>query len=269
MRSLIAGLIFGLAYLCASVAFGGWLLQRTAFEPERTRELSAVVLDDDAIRNEVVGSIADETASAMGMTTTEARAWIASIANTEPGRELFGDLIYDAHAKLIGVRDEPVQITGAQLVEVTRYEAAAGVTVELSDIETVGALDTTRRVLDWLVPAAAIGGVLFLLISIAVHPQRAALARGVGFGLLLLAVLGVVFGFLIPQFALPALSESPWADVPRIISDDGLSRLIVVEVVLVVLGFGLLVGVGVSRRRRRWNHPTTRYRYGEEHRWSM
>jgi hypothetical protein len=269
MRSLIAGLVFGLAYLCAGLAFGGWLLQRTAFEPERTRELAPIVLDNAAIRGEVVDAIADQAAPAMSMTTTEARAWVASIAGTTAGRELLGDVLHDAHSTLIGERDPPVQITGPQLVEVTRYEAAGAITVQLPDVKTVGVLDSTRQVLDWLVPAAAVGALVFLLISVAVHPARAAVLRGLGFGLLLLALLGVVFGVLLPRFAIPQLSDSPWAEVPRIISDDALPRLLALEIVLVAVGFGLLIAVGIARRRRRWNHPTTRYRYNEERHWSV
>jgi hypothetical protein len=268
VRSLVAGLIFGLAYLCAGLAFGGWLLQRSAFDPARTQDLAPLVLDRADIRNEVIDAIATETAGQIGMTTTEARAYIANIAKTPGGAELFGQLLHDAHAHLIGQQHQPVVITGEQLVAVTRHEAAGSVTVPL-DVPEVHVLDVIRRVLRWLIPIGAIGAAVFTLLAIIIHPDRLALARGIGFGLLLLALLGVIFGYVVPRFAVPALSDSPWADVPGIIADDGLPLLIALEIVLVVGGLLLLIIAGVVRRRRRWNHPTTRYRSTEERRWSV
>jgi LPXTG-motif cell wall-anchored protein len=268
MRTWVAGLIFGLAYLCAGATFAGWLLQRTAFDPGRTQRLAPVVLDNKAIREQIVTTIANSTAAQLGMPADQAHDLVAQVATTPGGAALFGQLLHDSHARLIGTQSAKPQITGQELVEVTRHEAAAGVTVTL-DVPKVHLLDLMRRVLRWLLPAVAIGTAVFLLLAIVVHPDRMALARGVGFGLLLLAILGAVFGYLVPRFALPTLSDSPWADVPAIIADDGLPALVAVEVALVIAGLALLGIAGVVRRRRRWNHPTTRYRYSEERRWSV
>src|SRR4051794_35362833 len=58
VRRTLAGLLFGVAYVCASLAIGGWLLQRTAFSPDRTSSVAKTVLEDQRIRAEVVDLIA-------------------------------------------------------------------------------------------------------------------------------------------------------------------------------------------------------------------
>ena len=53
------------------------------------RSQLATWLDRADIRNQVIDAIATETAGQIGMTTTEARAYIANIAKTPGGAELF------------------------------------------------------------------------------------------------------------------------------------------------------------------------------------
>jgi len=77
-----------------------------------------------------------------------------------------------------------------------------------------------------------------------------------------------VLGYLIPRFALPALSDSFWADVPARLANDSLPLLIAMVGILGTVGFMLLVGTGLLRRRRRWNAPVSTYRYREERRWN-
>jgi hypothetical protein len=57
VRRTLAGLLFGLAYACASLAISGFLLQRTAFNPDNSSGNAGLVLNDTAIRAQLVSLI--------------------------------------------------------------------------------------------------------------------------------------------------------------------------------------------------------------------
>jgi hypothetical protein len=268
VRRTLAGLLFGIAYLSASLAVSGWLLQRTAFDPGRTAASADVVLADSAIKNELVDLIADATAAQLGLQQGETRALVRSVVDTEPGAKLMGEILHDAHAHLIGAQREPVQITAAQMVEITRNEAVGELPPITLPVPKVTVLDIMRRVLAWLVPIAALVALVFAVVGMMAHPERAALLRSLGLGLLLLAALVALLGYVVPRFVLPLLSDSPWAHVPRRLADDSLTLIIAVELLLVGAAVALLAGSGAMRRQRRWSTPVSTYRYNEERRWS-
>lgn len=268
MRRTLAGLLFGIAYLSASLAVGGWLLQRTAFDPARTADAADVVLADSAIKNQLVDLIADATAEQLGLEQGATRALVRSVVETKPGADLMGEILHDAHAHLIGEQSEPVQITSQQMVQIVRNEAVGELPPITLPVPKVTVLDVMRRALTWLVPIAAIVAVIFLVIGLMAHPERAALLRSLGLGLLLLAALVAVLGYVVPRFVLPLLSDSPWANVPIYLADNSLKLLIGLELLLIGAGVALLAGSGAMRRQRRWSTPVSTYRYNEERRWS-
>ena len=106
------------------------------------------------------------------------------------------------------------------------------------------------------------------LLGLTTHPDRPALLRSLGFGMLLLAVLITLLGYVVPRFAISAINKSPWARVPGKIADDALTLILALDFVLVGGGVALLVGSGLVRRRRRWSAPVSTYRYREERNWS-
>ena len=268
VRRTLAGLLFGFAYLCAALAVSGYLLQRTAFDPERTADLADVVLADPAITSTLSNVIADATAEALGAPDKQAvRNLVAQVAKTPGGAALFAEVLHDSHAHLIGEQTEPVQITAQQMVQIVRNEAVGNLPPITLPVPKVGALDIMRRILDFLVPITAIGAVGLAIVGFTTHPERGVLFRSLGFGLILLAVLVTVLGYLIPRFAVPALNDSSWARVPARLADDSLPLIIAVDLLLIGAGLALLAGSGMLQRRRRWSSPVSTYRYSEERRW--
>lgn len=272
MRRTLAGLLFGIAYACASVAFGGFLLQRTAFNPDRTADSARTVLEDPAIRGQVIDLVANATSSKLGVPAADVKTGILDLLDdpryaAAMSREM-AEILHDAHAHLIGQQDEPVQITAQQMRNIVRKDVVSSLPPVELPVPKVTALAVARDVLRWLVPIAAIAALFFALIGLTAHPERAALLRSLGFGLFLLAALVVVLGYLVPRFAVPALSDSPWANAPARLADDNLPVIVALAVVLVAGGGALLMGSGVIRRRRRWSAPVSTYRYNEERRWT-
>jgi hypothetical protein len=268
VRRTLAGLLFGFAYLCAAIAVSGYLLQRTAFDPQRTADLADVVLEDPAITGTLSNVIADATADALGAPDKQAvRNLVAQVAKTPGGAALFAEVLHDSHAHLIGEQTEPVQITAQQMVQIVRNEAVGNLPPITLPVPKVTALDVLRRILDLLVPIAAVAAIGLAIVGFTTHPERGVLFRSLGFGLLLLAVLVTVLGYLIPRFAVPALNDSAWARVPAQLADDSLPLIIAVDLLLIGGGLALLAGSGMLQRRRRWSSPVSTYRYSEERRW--
>jgi len=268
VRRTLAGLLFGLAYACASLTIAGFLLQRTAFDPDNSADAADVVLGDNAVKQELVIFIADSVAEQLNLDGTQMRDRVGQIADTEPGARLMSSIIHDAHAHLIGEQKEPVTITPQQLFEVTRLEAA----LEASPIELpvpkVTPLEIANHILGWLLPIAAIGTLVFAGIGFTAHPERTALFRSLALGLLLLAVLAALLGYVVPKFLIPALNDSVWAHIPARLADDSLPLLIGLEFLLIGGALAIFAGSGIVRRRRRWSTPVSTYRYNEERRWS-
>lgn len=267
MRRTLAGLIFGIAYVCASIAISGWLLQRSAFDPDRTADLADVVLQDDRIKTQVTNTIADAAASQRGLDQAATRQTVAAVASTPQGAEFLSKVMHDAHARLIGELKGPVRITGDQMVQLVRNQIVGDIPSITLPVPQVSWLDTIRRILRWTIPFCLLFAVGFFVIGFMLHPNRSALVHSLGFGMMLLSLLIVVLGYVVPRFALPALSDNIWADVPARLANDSLPMLVGLAIVLGGGGLMLLVGTGLLRRRRRWNAPVSTYRYREERRW--
>ena len=92
--------------------------------------------------------------------------------------------------------------------------------------------------------------------------------RSLALGLLLLALLALILGYLVPKFLVPALNDSVWAHMPARLADDSLPLLIGLELMLIGSALALLAGTGMMQRRRRWSTPVSTYRYSEERSWS-
>ena len=268
MRRTLAGLLFGLAYACASLSIAGFLLQRTAFDPDRSAGAADVVLGDEALKQELVVFIADNVAESLGLDGGQMRDRVSQIAGTADGAKLLAEIIHDAHAHLIGEQKEPVTITSQQLYEVTRLEAAFAVQPIELPVPKVTALAIANTTLDWLLPIAAIATLVFAGLGFTAHPDRTAVFESLALGLLLLAVLAALLGYVVPKFLVPALSDSVWANAPARLADDSLPLLIGLEFVLVGGALAIFASSGMMRRRRRWSTPVSTYRYNEERRWS-
>ncbi len=74
--------MLALAYACASLAIAGFLLERTAFDPNHSADAADVVLGDAKLRTELSNLIADNVAASLGMNQDEMRLRVQVIAST-------------------------------------------------------------------------------------------------------------------------------------------------------------------------------------------
>ena len=270
VRRTLAGLLFGLAYACASLSIAGFLLQRSAFDPDISADAADVILGDSELKAELVGFISDSVIVQLDGTVDPAtiRSNVTAVAELPEGQKLLAEIIHDAHAHMIGDQESPVEITGAQLVGIVRDERAAALPTLILPVPKVTPLVVANHTFDWLLPIAMIATIAFAFLGFTAHPERSALMRSLALGLLLLALLALILGYLVPKFLVPALSDSVWVNMPARLADDSLPLLIGLELMLIGSALALLAGTGMMQRRRRWSTPVSTYRYNEERRWS-
>lgn len=251
----------------------GFWLQYTAFSPGHTTSAAQAVLGDSEITAVIAKDIAEVTTPLLNVdpahpvTVNEVQAVVVAGAATAEGASLLARVIADAHARLIGASDKPVQITAAEMVPLVGNELAAKVPAVTLDVPKVTALSMTRQILKWMVPIATALAILFVLLGFAAHPERAELLRSLGFLLLGMALLLAIIGYIVPALILPLLSKDVWIGVLPKLARDSLPLLIGLIFVLVGTGLGCLAASGATRRRDRWSQPI-RTRYNDQRNWS-
>jgi len=270
VRRSIAGLSFVIAALLLALAGGGWWLQRIAFDTARSADVATDVLRDDAIRLQLARAVSREAAGLVGLPLAEVRATVErAVLSDDPGVEdALATLVANSHARLIGARDEPVELSGEQLVQLVRDERSAAVAPVVLPIEEVTALSATRVALGWIVPIAAIAGGVALLIALIAHPRKTDAIFGLGAFCIVVAVLAVLLGYVVPTFAVPQLSDEIWAAAIPAVANHFFPFVVAVAAVLVVVGLVLMVGSANARRRKLWSAPVSVGRYADQHRWS-
>jgi hypothetical protein len=269
VRRSLAGLLFGLASIAASLAVSSFWLQYTAFSPGHTRGAVAAVLEDKDIKNEVAKLIADATAAQFPeIPPVQLQQNIVDNLNKGAGAKLLADTVSEAHARLIGERKEPVQITPQELVEIVRDERAFVVPAFTLPVPEVGPLSVMRQVLKWLVPIAGGIAVLLIVLGFAAHPEKPELMHSLAFLLFGIALLLIIIGYVIPAFVVPLFTDNVWVGALPRLANDSLPMLLVLALLLCGGGLACLIGATASKRRDRWSQPIRRTSYREERRWS-
>ena len=213
MRRGLAGLLFFVAAICLALAAGGWWLQHVAFDTATSGDLADVVLARPRHPQPDRHRRRRRRRATLGVPAADLRAQVDQLAQTTAGSQLMRQIIVDSHARLIGLRDDPVQITGPQLVELMRNQQVADIPPVTLPVQEVPILSTIRVTLDWAVPIAAIVGGVALLLGLIAHPRKADAVFGIGVFCIVAAVAAIVLGYVVPVFLLPALDDTTWAAV--------------------------------------------------------
>ncbi len=270
VRSTLAGLLFGLAYAFASLTISGFFLQRAAFDPDNSSGAADVVLEDPALKKELVDFIVDNTAGPLTDSPKQIealRATVTLVVDHPEGQKFLAGIIHDAHAHLIGDQAGPVTITGADLVKIVRSEGVGDLPPVILPVPRVAALAIANKILTFLVPVGGILTVLLFLLGFTAHPDRDTALRWLAYGLILVGLVVALLGYVAPKFVVGLASESVWANIPGHMADAALPLLIGLELVLIGGALGIFAGSGMVKRRRRWNAPINTYRYTQDRGW--
>jgi hypothetical protein len=271
MERTLPGMLFLVAALATSIAVGSWWMQRIAFTPDATRDTAAAILGEPDIRLEINGLVSAATEPVLGEPITEISARVENdVLSTRAGAAMMAPIIERLHRRIIGLRDEPVEITGVEMIEIVRDQRAAEAPTVTMPVEPIGTLENMRRVLGWLMIISAVIGLLAFLLGVITRPERRDVLRGLGeFGLAMGASL-LVFGYLVPVHLLTAIDNRTWTHaVPRL----AMRTMPVVlggAAVFAVVGTALILASMTGGKRRQWSTPLSvaRYRGGSEAGWS-
>ncbi|MFZ1491026.1 MAG: hypothetical protein WAS51_13895 [Ilumatobacteraceae bacterium] len=251
MRRSVSTLLLWLASLLFGAAMTGWWMQQTVFDPSNTESVTGAVLDHESVRTELTRRITEATAEQLGVDRDEVAFAVDRAAQTPAGAELLAQLVVDSHARLIGERDAPVQITPAQLVVVLGDDRAALLPAILLPVPRVSSLAWFNSTLDDLVLATFLGALGCALLALVVHPDKARMLKILGLGLVGVAVLVGIIGWVLPTFVLPVLTDSPWAKAIPEIAHSALSLLVGLSLVSAGLGVAAIIaGVAWGRSER-------------------
>ena len=263
MERSLAGVLFLVAAVAFSLAAGAWWMQRIVFTPDETPDTTHAILEDADIRLELNTVITGAAAGTVQQSAVDLATMLeTTVLSTRPGATVMMPVIRQAHDRIIGLRDdEPIEITGAELIPIVRDQRAAELETVTLPIQPIGVLKTSRSVLGWLIPISAGIGLLALVLGFIARPERRDILRGLGeFGVALAASM-MVFGYLIPVQFLTAIDNRTWTHaIPRL----AMRTLPVVLGTAGVCALGGAILILASRsggKRRQWSTPLSVARY--------
>jgi hypothetical protein len=134
-------ILVGIALLCASVAWTGWVLLQTVADPSRSTRIAEAVLDDPEARDQLADNLASALANAVNAATSSAsagtgttlpringddptlrRAVSAALADPAVVRDL-AEALAAAHGNLLGVEPkQPAEIDTTLLTNAVTKE---------------------------------------------------------------------------------------------------------------------------------------------------
>jgi hypothetical protein len=268
-RSL-SGVFFLVAAVALSIGAGAWWLQRVAFTPDATRDSAAAILHESDIRVDLNQLITGSAAPVIEMDSAALSAMLEDIILTSrPGAAEMAPIIERIHNRVIGNTEEPVIITGDDMVPIVRDERAADAPDVRLPVQTIGVLDNFRRSLGWIALISSAIGLIALALGIFARPERRDVFRGLGEFGISLAVSVIVFGYLIPVHLLTALDNQTWTHaIPRL-AERTIPIVIGATAIFAVAGVALIVASMSGGKRRQWSTPLSvaRYRGGENPGW--
>jgi hypothetical protein len=251
-----------------ALAISGWWFQRVAFSPSNDSSITRSILGDEQIRAQVATIVASADAPELNQSPTELKEFIEQVARIPAGAALMSGFVRDAHSRLIGEHDSLVVITAEEQVTIVRDERVgemAPLTLPVQEVGSLSVIDTAAR---WLAMASLGLGAALLLAGIVLRPERGDGTFALGIGLASLAVLIVVFGYLIPLALLPSLSSDTWMGIFSRLANHHRNLTLLVAVVALALAAVVVIGTSNRRERRQHSTPLNVGRYRDERSWS-
>lgn len=268
MHRSVGGLILLASGAFFALAISVFWLDRVAFTPEANTDATFAIMGDENIRLQLGSLIAGADASELGMSANDLRLSVTQVARIRDGATEMRQFTADAHARLIGDREEPVDITADEQVHITRTERAAVLPAIRVPVERVGAMAIIATVTTWTWLIGFGLALLTLLVGIILRPERGEFSFAFGVGCALTGALVFVMGFLVPAFVFPSISDDTWMGVFPQLAKHRQSATFLGAIAFIVAGAASVLLTGNSRQRRQRSTPLATTRYREQRRWS-
>jgi hypothetical protein len=256
VRRAFATVLMTVGLLAASLALAAWWVQRTAFDTSNTTTIAEAALQNSELRSDLARGIADRVSTELGVdhATVESAAQ-ATLVRPDIATA-FAGVLRDVHSRLIGQSSGPVQVPPDLVARAIGNPAAASLPAVAIDIPTFSALDTTRSTVHDAVPMLVYVAVICVALGVLVHPSKPAALRLLGGWFLGAAIVELIVAYMVPVVVLPALVDSPYAELVAEVDKATLGPLVGVLIMLAGAGVGCLVaGAWLDRPDR--PHPGT------------
>lgn len=268
VRRSVGGLILLASGVFFALAISVFWLDRVAFTPEVDTDATFAIMSDEDIRLQLASVIAGATASDLGMSSNDLRDFVVSITGIRDGATEMRQFTADAHARLIGDRDEPVDITPAEQVQITRTERAAVLPAIRLPVEQVTAMKVVASATTWIWLISFGLAVLTLLLGIILRPERGEFAFAFGAGSALTGTLLFVIGYLVPAFVFPSIANDTWMGVFPQLAKHRLPATLIGAIAFIGVGTASILLTGGRRSRRQRSTPLATSRYRDQRSWS-
>ncbi|MEC8730010.1 MAG: hypothetical protein VXX66_04285, partial [Actinomycetota bacterium] len=150
MQRSIASILLLVASVAFGLSAGCWWLQRTVFTPADSPSIAAAVLDQSAIRLEIITVVSARTAGALGTTPdTLANFLDTEVLSKRAGAAELAPFIERAHLRAIGSNDDLIVIVPSELVNIVRNEMAYNSPAATIPVPVIGTLKTARTSTGW------------------------------------------------------------------------------------------------------------------------
>ena len=271
MERSLGATFFLIASVAFAIAFGSWLLNHSVFSPDRTTDSAVAMLDDPDIRRELIALIAPLAAPHLDTNSADLAARLETqVFPLRAGAAEMAPILERAHQIIIGDSDDPLMITGSQLIPIVRDQRAADVAEFKVPIEEIGTLATFKSASRWMVPIAAGLGLILVALGLFTRPERREVINALGELLVAMAVGVVLFGWAIPVHLFTAVDNQTWTKAIPNLAMRTLPVTIGTAIVLSIGGALLMLTSRSGGNRRQWSTPlaTARYRGGDNPGWS-
>ncbi len=268
VRRSLGGLILLASGAFFALAISFFWLDRVAFTPEVDTDATAAIMGDEDIRLQLASVVAGATASELGMSSNDLRDFVVGITQIRDGATEMRQFTADAHARLIGDREDPVDITADEQVQITRTERAAVLPPIRLPVERVTTMSVIASITTWTWLVSFGLALLTLLLGIILRPDRGEFAFAFGVGCALTGALLFVIGYLVPAFVFPSAADDTWMGVFPQLAKHRLPTTLIGALVFIVAGAASVLLTGGRRQRRQRSTPLATTRYREQSRWT-
>lgn len=269
MRRSLGGLILLFSAGFFALAISMFWLERVSFSPEIDTDSTYAILGDEDIQRQIASVVSGADAQELGISPADLKVLVTQVTRIRDGATEMRVFTAAAHDRLIGGTDEPVVITPGEQVQITRTERAALFPEITLPVERVAAFDVLASITRWTTLISLGIAVVTLLFGMILRPERGEFMYALGIGCIATAVGLITFGYLVPSFVFPLISDDIWVGVFPSLATYRRNLTFGAAAVLVVLGaVSLLFFTGDSRQRRQRSTPLATTRYREQQRWS-
>lgn len=271
MERSLGATFFLIASVAFSIAFGAWWLGRSVFTPDGSTDSAVAFLEDADIRRELTALIAPLAAPVMDTSSEDLATRLeAQVFPLREGAAEMAPILKRAHEIIIGEREGPLTITGAELIGVVRDQRVADLPEFKFPLDEIGTLSTFDAATRWMMPIGAGLGLIMTALGLITRPDRREVINAFGELLAVTAAGVLLFGWAIPVYLFTAVDSSTWTKAAPHLAMRSMPATIGTAVVLAVGGAGLILTSRSGGSRKQWSTPlaTARYRGGDNPGWS-